>query len=142
MVRHTVIAAAHGILSDIAIKKGIKTIIANNERIRKDKKKDYIKIVHEAQNFFKHADFEGDESKILEFIPDLTEFHLYDACLIYQEITQERPMLHFLFMAWFSVKHPKLFESERISKVAACLPFENKMAYLELLPELERQNEN
>jgi hypothetical protein len=107
VVRHTIIAAAHGILNDIntQIQGAEKSFVFNNQSVRKDKLKEFNGILKEAQNFFKHADYTGEETRILDFKPELTEFFIFDAVKMYASRTEEFPPLHTLYWLWFCKKH-------------------------------------
>jgi len=105
---HTLAAATHGVLNDLGVKRGIKSIIKNEmlDRIKKGKRIEYMRAVHEAQNFFKHAD--KDEKKLLKFSPVQTEFVLYDACVLYNEIIKEEVPIIKVYRTWFCIKHYEL----------------------------------
>lgn len=105
---HTLAAAAHQILSDLAAERGqdILGIIKNNPLLRPEKKKEWIESVNFAQNFFKHAD--RDPSEILEFRTAITPFFLLDAVQLYGQLTGGLPTEQYVYLAWFNVKYPDL----------------------------------
>jgi hypothetical protein len=146
VVRHTIIAAAHGILNDILKKRDEKGLVFSWETIRKDKIKEVTVKMKEAQNFFKHADRSGEELKTLEFNPSLTDFFIFDACEMYKKLSREQVPLHFLYDIWFSSKYPNLLEDAGCKKKLEDLSFawklsvENRMTYFNLLPELEKSH--
>ncbi|MFH0940290.1 MAG: hypothetical protein V1840_00350 [Candidatus Omnitrophota bacterium] len=88
---HTLTAAAHQILMDISKPEEIRSFMKDVALsiIRKDKVKEYLFMINEAENFFKHA--ERDQRALLEFTPEQTEFLLLDAVEMYMQITKEMP---------------------------------------------------
>jgi hypothetical protein len=101
---HTIITAAHTILEDLAILKGIESIRHNSE-IRQEKKPSWIKILNTTQNFFKHAD--KDPDGILDFNPELQRFFIRDAIQLYANLSPYSPFPEaILYCAWFSKKYP------------------------------------
>ncbi|MDP8260201.1 MAG: hypothetical protein P9L96_04270 [Candidatus Gygaella obscura] len=86
---HTLTAAAHQILMDLAKLKGIKSFIKDPIMIRKEYQRMYLQKVNEAENFFKHA--ENDSHSLLKFNPEETEFLLLDAVNMYMQSTKELP---------------------------------------------------
>lgn len=56
--------------------------------------------------FFKHADDDPDDT--LEFRPEVTAFHILDAILIYPKVIGPIDYGMWLFLVWFSVRHPGL----------------------------------
>ena len=68
--------------------------------------KEWLRLLNEAQNFFKHADI--DSNGILEFSPEQTESFLYDATRIYMELTREKPSNMIVFRTWFFLKNPQM----------------------------------
>jgi hypothetical protein len=105
---HTLAAAAHQILSDLAAKRGqgILGIIKNNPFLRPEKKTEWRKLVNSAQNFFKHADH--DPAEILEFRSAATAFFLVDAVQIYHQLTGELPIEQNVYLGWFHLTYPDL----------------------------------
>jgi hypothetical protein len=85
---HTLVAAAHQILDDLAKPKGIESI-RRISIIRSEKKKFWIDILNEAQNFFKHAD--KDPEATLDFNPELQLFFIIDAIQLYATLSAYSP---------------------------------------------------
>ena len=105
---HTLAAAAHQILDDLARQKGVVSIRCN-PLIRKGKEKFWKDKINAAQNFFKHAD--RDPGATFEFRPALSCFFLMDAIRLCNEFNLELPFPEgFLYILWFSKK----YEKERI----------------------------
>lgn len=103
---HTLTSAAYEILR--AVNDGRPMI--------KDWLKDWIKPEHlnevrkklnESQNFFKHADRDPDQ--ILDFEPGTTQIFLWDACLTYKEIANERVPLLETFKLWAAITWGQAF---------------------------------
>lgn len=108
---HTLVAAGYNVLRDankaiggdpLLIKEGFK------EYVYPDKIKYIIHKMNEAENFFKHAD--NDPNSILEFAPEQTEFLMWEACLKYRELSSERTPIFELFISWFYIQRPNLFQ--------------------------------
>jgi len=101
---HTLAAASHQILADIASRCQIGGILKNNPLIRPEKKKDWNDLVNKSQNFFKHAD--RDSNAVLEFHPSITPFFLLDAVSIFQQLTDDTSQEQRVFLSWFVAKYP------------------------------------
>lgn len=111
---HTLTAAGYDILHGLSKTRGIKPFVKNTDMIRDEKKKKYLDMVNEAQNFFKHAD--RDTDKLYEFRPATTEFLIWDACQMYQQITTEIPKLMYIFNFWFFINNPGLAKDQDTEK--------------------------
>ena len=74
--------------------------------IREDKRKEWIALVNEPQNFFKHAD--SDPAAEIQFDPDLTEFLLFDCAFSVRHLTGGLPVEFFAFAIWFYRKYPDI----------------------------------
>lgn len=62
--------------------------------------------MREHQNFFKHA--EKDHENSIDFNPDLTEYHIFDAILKYREMSGEQVIFFNIFQGWFSGHHMEM----------------------------------
>jgi len=100
---HTLVAAAHQVLHDLAKDKGIFDI-KNNPLIREEKKGYWLKRLSEAENYFKHA--ERDPAATLEFPTDLTQIFLIDALHLHQQLTKSIFPEAFVYGVWFARKYP------------------------------------
>lgn len=109
---HTLTAAAHQILMDLARLEGIKSIFKDAvlDIIVKDYKKEYLSIINEAENFFKHA--EKDPQGLLKFNPEQTEFLLFDAVEMYIQVAKETPEDISIYRVWFLLKNPNIINNE------------------------------
>jgi hypothetical protein len=102
---HTLVAAAHQILDDLAKSKGIESI-RRISIIPSEKQKFWIDTLNEAQNFFKHADKHPEAT--LDFNPELQYFFIRDAIQLYANLTAYSPFPEaILYCFWFSKKYPE-----------------------------------
>ena len=114
---HTLTMAAHGILHDLSKAKGSGSFLKDSDLIRPEGRRAYIRILHEPQNFFKHADKNRDPNEIIEFQPEVTPFFLLDALRMYREV-KGRPMREELvFQSWFGIVHPKLMRDTPVTRI-------------------------
>ena len=107
---HTLAAASHGIINDLSKPIGVKSFIKNFDLIRDEKRGEYIKLINSAQNFFKHAD--KDENELYNFTPSTTDFLIFDACQLYQQLTNEAPKLMHIFSIWFYLNEPDIIRDD------------------------------
>lgn len=135
---HTLSCAAHGILNDVG--KKIIYIESLHEAVIKcikpEKKKEILKKINEARNFFKHADKEGIE-KILDYKPEVSDFWLIDCLSIYEQLTGEITDNMKIFLVWFNITHKDLLtEIKQIKAIEDLEPhYKNRMQfYQEILP--------
>jgi len=114
---HTLTMAAHGILHDLAKAKGITSYLKDSDYIKPEYRREWIRILHEPQNFFKHADQDSDPNAVIEFKPELTVFSLLDALKLYRELTG-RPMREDLVLqGWFGIVYPKLMRDTPMTRL-------------------------
>lgn len=107
---HTLTAAAHQILMDLAKIEGIKSFMKDTSIIRKGKEKEFLAMINEAENFFKHA--EKDPRGLLKFSPGETEALLLDAVEMYMQVTKEMPEDMSIYRVWFLLKNPEIVSDE------------------------------
>jgi hypothetical protein len=105
---HSLAAGAHQVLADLAIAKGLQSIIKNNKYLRPEMKAEWFQIINAPFNFLKHADRDAD--RVLEFKPAVTPFFIMDSVQIYEQITGTRPTEFNIFLLWFGLKFPHLVE--------------------------------
>jgi hypothetical protein len=104
---HTVAAAAHTMLHDLLKKKaGTGSFILDSEVIRPEYRKQFVRKVAEAENFFKHAD--RDPEADLTFRPSLTESFIFAGIHMFRELTGGLFREALLFSVWFAFEHPEL----------------------------------
>lgn len=107
---HTLASAATQVLTDVASARGIKNALRKSNVIRPEMKKEFIKLMNEPQNFFKHAD--KDPDGILKFYPESTMYHIYEGVVMHNTLTKGfSPETH-VFANWFALKHPYLISEE------------------------------
>ena len=118
---HTLAAASHQILIDLASDSGLIGILKNNPLVRPEKEKEWIALVNKSQNFFKHAP--RDSKSVLEFRPSITLFFILDAVQIYEQVTGHKTHEQLVFWTWFSVKYPDFLmdgpQKEAVAKALA-----------------------
>lgn len=142
VVTHTLTAASHQILSDIGEKKGLKkSFVMDWSLIKEDKQEELRKLLREAKNFFKHADREDDEKKVLEFGPEQSEFLILDACIFYRTLTSKIIPHIVLFESWMRCKYPHWNwakdKNGTYEKMFGKIHYSQKEKFLEWLPDLE-----
>lgn len=108
---HTLTAAAYNVIRDINKNLGRDPLLIKealiNEFIRPGKRKEFLKKMNEAENFFKHPD--RDPGEALAFSPRITELLLWEAGDTYQRLTGElTPLIH-LYRGWFIMHHMDVF---------------------------------
>lgn len=142
---HTLAAAAHEILADLGEKQGLKGILRDLSTIRENKRDEVKAMLRKPQNFFKHSDRDGQEKETLEFVPNITEFFLYDSCTLYVQITGENRTLLGLYNVWFFLNHPGILaDKEKAARMADLarslqLNIQDRGAFLNILPEMMKQ---
>ena len=141
---HTLVASSHQVLEDLGKEQGIDSIINEGLKdIRPELKSKIRKKIREAQNFFKHAT--DDPQETLKFNPELTETLLFDACEMYGKISGEVPEEIAIYKMWYAVKHCEAFEKTpmgpQINDLNANLDFNNKTSYYNLAKEAARLND-
>src|SRR5438128_11757263 len=114
---HTVVCAAHQIVTDLGKLKGWRGVFRNKEIIKPDRWKEYISRVKEPENFFKHADHNPDPSAEIEFSPIVTQLFLLDAQEVHLSLLGKRMWESFVFQAWMTLKYPDLFYEPIINAV-------------------------
>lgn len=135
---HTLTAAARTILGDLSKaggkQAGLDNILAQG--IRPEKLGEFLKLLKQAQNFFKHADKDPDQ--LLDFNPAQTEILLWDACVLYGALTGHQHPLITLFSVWFAASHPEILTPEKQAEVAQVpIPYDlnnRRLFFEEMLP--------
>lgn len=102
---HTLTAAAHELLRNLLRAQGLEaSAIKDNPLVRPGKRQDFLRMINEAENFFKHAD--KDPDAILEFNPQLTHPFLFDAVIMYERATGRKLKEGVIFATWYMVQYP------------------------------------
>ena len=113
---HTLAEAASQVLNDIGKNYGAKSFLRDNDLIRDDKKKEWLRLLFKSRNFFKHANKDKDSSH--EFKEIFNDFSILDATNMYTLIKKAWVPETMAFQAWFAVAYPHLIkEGSEFSKV-------------------------
>jgi hypothetical protein len=70
-------------------------------------KEDVYRKIHEAENFFKHADRDPEDT--IDYCPQAAEMRLWEACIKYTELSGEQTPIMQAMNGWFQIQHPNLF---------------------------------
>jgi len=103
---HTLTAAAYQILHDISKKKGYSSFLKDfvaEKVVKEERRKDWIRLINKAQNFFKHAD--KDDTDIIEFSSETTAFLIFGAVEMYRHLTGGIFHEAQVFTMWFFLKY-------------------------------------
>ena len=103
---HTVIAAVHGVVRDIALHRGITKSFKDSPLISDAERGKYIAAVHMPQNFFKHAKDDPDGRMV--FRHGLTPLYLLDAITLYVAIGGPVLFPIQVFLMWVQLRFPSL----------------------------------
>ena len=95
---HTLAEAAAQVLYDIGDDYGVKSLTRDIERIRPEKTKEWLAIIHSSRNFFKHAD--RDKQATHEFKEIFNDMSLLDAVNMYTTIKKRWTPESFIFFVW------------------------------------------
>lgn len=139
---HTLAAAAHGVIADLGEKQNLKGILRDMSIVRAERRDEVKVMLRKPQNFFKHSDRDGQEKEIIEFIPSLTEFFLYDTCMLYVQIANENRTILQLYNVWFFLNHPGLLvdvqKEAKMIEIARSLQLnvQDRGAFLSILPDM------
>ncbi|PKN68652.1 MAG: hypothetical protein CVU54_13545 [Deltaproteobacteria bacterium HGW-Deltaproteobacteria-12] len=137
---HTLTAAAYNILRDINKSRGNDPLLLKEwfviNMVKPEMRDEYRKLVNKAENFFKHADRDSEETHT--FYPSQTEIMLWEAVEVYQRLTGEiTPLLH-IFRGWFMMNHLNFFtEMPKIDKEKLSLGYkqaERTKFFVDMLP--------
>lgn len=107
---HTLAEAATQVLYDIRAKHGGVSLFRDSDRIREERKKEWLSYAFKSRNFFKHADRDGDE--IHEFKDIFNHFSLLDATNLYLAAKKSWTPETLLYFSWFSLSYPHLLKKE------------------------------
>lgn len=121
---HTLIAAAYNVIRDINRKRGGDKLYAKEgllDYVRKGQEKKVWRLINKAENFFKHADH--DHNDTIDFDPVQSELFFFEACSAYAKLTGEFPPLFRIYQGWFIANHSNFFnfpqEQQRIISMSA-----------------------
>ncbi|HEV2691816.1 MAG TPA: hypothetical protein VG347_02870 [Verrucomicrobiae bacterium] len=133
---HTLAAASLQILQDLSKQRGDDTAFHNYELIKPEHRAEVRAAFRKAQNFFKHADDDAEET--LDFNPEATAFYLLEAAETYMRLTAEKTAILRLFSLWFRAIWPEVFifteeEEQRISMVSSKFGITDKSKFFMML---------
>lgn len=139
---HTLAAAAHTILKDLSNKQGKESIVKDilSKDVKPEMRDKMRHMLNDDENFFKHAD--RDHNGLLEFYTEKTEFFIWDACLMYTQLTKEVSPLISVFNLWFYSKHPgSLVDRNLVANLEKQVhdlgvDYRNRAQFLALLPHI------
>lgn len=103
---HTLAEAAAQVLHDIKAQFGAKSILRGNERIRPERKREWLAALNKSRNFFKHADKDAGDTH--EFIEGFNHFSLMDAVNMYLTAKGAWTPEAIVFFHWFSITYPEV----------------------------------
>jgi hypothetical protein len=124
---HTLVGAAHEVIADLNKKAGGSPLILEGAMIKNEYKREFLKVIREAKNFFKHADKDHDET--VDFNPEVNDFYLLDACEGYQLLTGEKNPYFIIYRGWFHYIHPGLIKDATGNEIVKNLFGDNKIKY-------------
>ncbi len=107
---HTLAEAAAQILYDLKDVHGGESMIRDNERIRPERKKEWLQYVFKARNFFKHAD--RDKNEMLEFKQSFNHYSLLDAVCLYQSAKKAWAPESLMYLCWFTLTYPAVLKAD------------------------------
>lgn len=114
---HTRTAAAYGILKALNKHRSGKNMLMDeivSAYTKPGFEKEVYRKLHEAENFFKHAD--RDPESTLEFCPDATEMVLWQGCVKYSELSGEQTPTLQAMNGWVQINHSNWFKFEEWRK--------------------------
>ena len=127
---HTLSESASQVLRDIGKKFEAVSLLRDSNLIRKDKKKEWFKIINQSKNFFKHAD--NDAESTHEFDPIINDFSLFDGVSLYQQIKKKHAPETIVFQTWFNIKYPDLLKENSDYKKRLTMSIEKWLIFEEI----------
>jgi hypothetical protein len=109
---HTLAAAAHSVLVDLARPRGVKIFFEKGKYARPEDKEDN-EMLRAAQNFFKHG--AKDPNQEHPFFFEMTSLLLYDAALLHWRLTGALSSEVSAFISWYWGKNPDLLTRSKPS---------------------------
>ena len=113
---HTLSEAAAQVLCDIGGEYDVKSILRDSDRIRPERRREWLAVVSKSRNFFKHAD--RDKHNVLEFKSIFNDMSILDAVTMYQTIKKRWTPETILFLMWFGLRYPDLLLEDSDLKTA------------------------
>lgn len=103
---HTVAAAAHGVLRDLARHKGITKSIKDSPLISDASRSEFFRAVNYPQNFFKHADSDPNTKMVFRY--NGTAFFVLDSIVLYVALNEPLTQEMVVFLMWIQLRFPDL----------------------------------
>jgi hypothetical protein len=108
---HTLAEAAAQVLYDTKeLHGGGSSIFRDSDRIRPERKKEWLQHVFRSRNFFKHAD--KDAASLHEFKASFNHFSLLDAVNLYASAKRAWTPETLAFFCWFSLNYPSIVKDD------------------------------
>ncbi|HNC84957.1 MAG TPA: hypothetical protein PK999_18030 [Nitrospira sp.] len=111
---HTVTAAAHEVLRNLASHEGIVKSVKDSPLIAESKRAEFIRAVNLPQNFFKHA--EKDPKGKIAFRYNGSFLFILDAVLLFVTLGQELTYEMKVFLVWIQLRFPDLLCFNMVEK--------------------------
>jgi hypothetical protein len=115
---HTLAGAVYQLLIDINKHRGGKPLLVELESLKgvivPGREKEVLRLMSEAENFFKHAD--RDPEGVIDFSPESNESVLWESSMKYGELTGEKTAPMTAMNVWFQLRHPDIFTYEKWKK--------------------------
>jgi hypothetical protein len=108
---HTITAAAHQVLTDVARHRNLQSIIKDRGGLKSEALRRHINNVNLAYNFFKHADRDPEGRININPLPEITEDLLMDAVYMLQALCPPLSAEGMIFWTWFVSKRKEDFEN-------------------------------
>jgi hypothetical protein len=132
---HTLAYAAHDVIHALSKKHGRKqSLIMDYEGIKDEHKQMFRKAVRKAGNYFKHADYDPDES--LEFNPASNEFFIFFAILGVELMGITINPIERAFIVWRCLHYPDLMTDHGRKMFSDGFPIQ-MLEYMRTIPKHE-----
>ncbi len=107
---HTLAEAANQVLSDIGSAYSTTSVLRDNDWVREDKKREWLRHLFKSRNFFKHADRDKNDTHV--FKSCFNHFSLLDGVSMHGSIKKTWVPETLVFQIWFSTMYPELLIKE------------------------------
>lgn len=111
IVIHTIVASAHQILVDLAVRAGASSVVKNTSALKEKEVQKFLETVNYPYNFFKHADHDPDKSINIEPLDRLTADFILDAIIMLQQLVDDIPIEAKIYWAWFVSYYHREFDN-------------------------------
>lgn len=143
---HTLSEAAAQVLNDIGSSYGTHSHIREGYSILHVTKKEWLDLIFQSRNFFKHAD--RDKDSVHSFKLEWNDFSLIDAVSMYGAIKKKWVPETKAFILWFFLMYPDLLKEktnlsivlEHARKYGNIPDHNNKIMFLELIEKMRQKS--